>query len=119
MGLRTIKKTAVRNRVALDPSTPRKITPAVISSVEATAADTVQITFNTRVMLKGTPDVVAGGVTPQTVSSATAISATVVELTFTGDVQGTNLVVQEGAAGVRTPSGGFIPAGSYAIPTFP
>lgn len=119
MGLRTIRKTNVRNRAALDPSMPRQITPAVVSSIAATAADTIEITFNTRVMLKGTPAVSAGGASVQTVVSASAISATVIELTFAGSVQGTDLLVQEGAAGVRTPSGGFIPAGTYAIPTFP
>jgi hypothetical protein len=47
------------------------------------------------------------------------ISATVIELVFTGTVAATNLLVQEGDAGIRTPSGGFVPAGTYAIPTFP
>lgn len=119
MALRTVKRTNARNRVALDPSVPRKLTPAVISSIAATAADTIEITFNTRVMVNSTPALTAGGATPVSVVSATQISATVVEMEFSGSVQGTNLQVSEGAAGVRTPAGGFIPAGSYAIPTFP
>lgn len=119
MAIRTVKRTNARNRVAYDPSVPKTATPAVISSIAATAADTIELTFNTRVMLNSTPALTAGGASPAAVASATQISATVVEMQFSGSVQGTNLQVPEGAAGVRTPTGGFLPAGSYAIPTFP
>lgn len=117
MAIRTVKRTNVRDRAAMDPSVPGYTTSAVVSSIAATAADTIEITFATRVMLRGTPNVTAGAAVG--VSGATQVSATVIQLQFAADVQGTDLVVPEGVAGVRTPSGGFIPAGTYAIPTFP
>jgi hypothetical protein len=119
MPQRTLKRTNARNRRALDPSVPRKLTPAVISSIDATAANTIQITFNGRVMPSRLPGFRAGAAGAMTVESMSPISATVIELVFTGTVAATNLLVQEGDAGIRTPSGGFVPAGTYAIPTFP
>ena len=119
MAQRTLRRTNARNRAALDPSVPRKVTPAVVSSIDTTAADTIQITFDTRVFTAKTPGFAAGASGAETVSAVTQIGDAVVELTFTGDVQGTDLKVTEGDAGVRTPSGGFVPAGTYAIPSFP
>ncbi len=119
MSVRMVKRTNVRNRSALDPSVPGYTTSAVVASVAATAADTIEITFATRVMLRSAPNVTAGAGGAVAVASATQLSATVIQLQFAADVQGTNLVVPEGVAGVRTPTGGFIPAGTYAIPTFP
>ena len=119
MSSRTINRTNARNRRALDPSVPRKLTPAVISSIATTAADTIQITFSSRVMPSRLPGFRAGAAGAMTVESMSPISATVIELAFTGEVQATNLLVQEGDAGIRTPSGGFVPAGTYAIPVFP
>ncbi len=119
MPARTLKRTNARNRRGMDPSVPKKMTPGIISSVAAMAADTIQITFSTRVFKSKLPAFVAGAGGTETVASAQEISATVIELTFSGDVQGTDMSVAEGDPGIRTPAGGFVPAGSYAIPSFP
>jgi len=118
MTARTVNRTNLRNRRAVT-SKPKFITPAVVSSIAATAADTIQITFNGPVFPAKTPGYTAGAGGAETVSSMTRISDTVIELVFTGDVQAKNLIVQEGDAGIRTVAGGFVPAGSYAVPTFP
>jgi hypothetical protein len=119
MPARTINRTNVRNRRALDPSVPPKATPAIISSIDATAADTIQITFSTRVFRNRLPKFTAGAGGAESVASAAEISDTVIELTFTGDVQGTDMSVPEGDPGIRSPAAGFVPAGTYAIPSFP
>jgi hypothetical protein len=119
MSLRSIKKTFVRNRMAHDPSVPNQNAPAVIDSITSEAADTVRLTFNTRVVNSKLPGFTAGTDGEETVESMSLVSDTVVELVFTGDVAGTNMIVQGGDPGIRTPSGGFVPAGTYAIPTFP
>lgn len=120
MTSRTTSRTSARNRRAYDPSVPKKANPAVIASIASTAADTIRITFQTRVLKSQLPKVIkAGAGGAETVDSVSQISATVVEFVFTGTVQGTNLIVEEGDPGVRTPAGGFVPAGTYAIPAFP
>lgn len=119
MTARTIKRTKARNRVALDPAVPRKVTPAIISDIEATDLDTIRITFNTRVFTAKTPGFTAGAGGAETVSAMAQISDTLVELTFTGNVQGTDLNVPEGDPGIRTPAAGFVPAGTFAIPSLP
>lgn len=120
MTARTTWKTNMRNRRNLDPSVPRKAAPATIESIAAESADTIRITFNPRVVGNQLPQVIrAGADGTATVTAMTQVSATVVELVFSGEVQGTDLIVEEGDPGIRTPVGGFVPAGSYAIPTFP
>ena len=119
MTVRTTKRTNARNRRAMDPSVPKKLTPAVVSSVASTAADTIQITFSTRVLANKLPGFTAGAGGGQTVGSISQVSDTVVELAFTGEVQGTDLAIAGDDPGIRTPSGGFMPAGTYAIPSFP
>ena len=119
MTQRTAKRVNARNRGALDPSVPRKERPAVIATVDATAADTVQLTFESPVVPNKLPGFTAGAGGAETVASMTKISETVVELVFSGDVQGTNMVVQGGDPGIRTSTGGFVPAGTYAVPAFP
>jgi len=119
MALRTIKKTNVRNRSALDPSVPRRADAAVIEDIEATAANTIQITFETRVQRGVACGFKAGTGAAESVESMTTVSDTVLELVFTGAVAGTNLIVKGDDLGIRTSSGGFVPAGTYPIPTFP
>lgn len=119
MTIRTINRTNARNRRAFDKAVPKKGTPAVIASIAATAADTIQLTFSTRVFRNKLPAFTAGAGGAETVATATEISDTVIELVFTGDVQGTDMIVKEGDPGIRTSAGGFVPAGSYPVPTFP
>jgi len=108
-----------RNRRSVDESIPPRRFPATISSIAATAADTIQITFGTSVLPAKLPLFKAGAAGDETVASMTRINDTVVEFVFTGDVQGTNMTVQEGDPGIRTVTGGFVPAGTYAVPAFP
>lgn len=119
MTVRSIKKTFVRNRNAHDPSRPNVHAAAIITALEATAADTIEVTFSNRVMTNSLPGFKAGADAAETVASMTRVSDSVLSLEFSGDVQGTDLVVQEGDGGIRTAAGGFVPAGTYAIPTFP
>lgn len=119
MALRTTKQTARQDRSALDTARPKRLTPCIIVSVAATAADTVQLTFDTRVSRNRTPMYTAGAGAAETVTGAMQISDTVVELVFSGVVQGTNMIVPEGDPGIRTAAGGFVPAGTYAVPAFP
>jgi hypothetical protein len=119
MPARAQNKTYVRNRATIDPAQPFVPAPAVITSMTAESADTIRLTFNGRVTPSKLPLYTAGAGGAETVESMTAISDTVIELVFTGEVQGTNLIVQGGDPGIRTPPGGFVPAGTYAIPTFP
>lgn len=119
MALRTVKNTRARNRNAYDPSLPRTAAPAVISEIESTAADTIRLTFATRVQKNKLPLYRAGAGGGAAVESAVELSATEIELTFDAVVQGTNLLVAEGDPGIRTVAGGFVPAGVYAIPVFP
>ncbi|TVQ55667.1 MAG: hypothetical protein EA377_03095 [Phycisphaerales bacterium] len=119
MALRSIKKTFVRNRMAHDPSVPNKNTSAIIENIETVAADAIRITFSNRVMTAKLPGYKAGADGEQAVTSMERVSYTVIEFTFAGDVAGTDLHVLEGDLGIRTTSGGFVPAGVYAIPTFP
>lgn len=118
MASRMMNRTNARNRNAMDPSVPKKQAPAVIASIASTAADTIRLTFDTRVQLSKTPGYTAG-LGGASIASMSTISATELEFVFTGDVQSTSLLVKEGDPGIRTPSGGFVPAGTYAIPTFP
>lgn len=119
MTVRTIKKTFVRNRQAMDPSVPRKQTSAVIAEITAESETTMRLTFNDRVLPARVPGFTAGADGRATVESMTAISDTEIELEFSDDVQGTAMTVPEGDAGLRTPAGGFVPAGSYDLPEFP
>ena len=119
MTQRTVRRTNARNRRAMDPSVPKKERPAVIATVDATAADTVQLTFESTVVPNKLPGFTAGAGGAETVSSMSKISETVVELVFSGDVQGTDMIVQGGDPGIRTAQGGFVPAGTYAVPAFP
>lgn len=119
MPSRTLQKVGQRVKSNPTVSSPRKLTPALISSIATTAADTIQITFSTNVITGKLPSYTAGAANDETVASMTWISATVIELTFTGDVQGTTMIVAEGDPGIRTMAGGFVPAGSYPVPTFP
>lgn len=119
MTARNATRSVGRNRRTFDPSVPKKITPGLISTITAEAADTIRMTFDKRVFLNKTPGFRAGAGGAETVTSATAMSATEIELVFTGDVQGTDLIITEGDPGLRTVPGGFVPAGTYAVPTFP
>jgi hypothetical protein len=119
MPARTIKQTARRVRTKASVGTPKKFTPAIITEIEATAADTIRMTFSTRVITSQLPSYKAGAAGETTVTAMTPISETVVELVFSGNVAGTNLIVTEGDQGIRTWPAGFVPAGTYAIPTFP
>ncbi len=119
MTARSSTRASGRNRRTFDPSVPKIITPAVISGITAEAADTIRISFGNSMLPNKTPGFTAGSGGGETVTSATQISDTVVELVFTGDVQGSNMVVPEGDPGIRTAAGGFVPAGTYAVPAFP
>lgn len=119
MSSRIIRRTNARNRSAMLPSRPRKYTAAIITNIESTAADTVRLTFSVRVVAGQLPAFTAGAGESETIASRTVISDTVVELTFTGEVQGTTMIVAEGDPGIRTVAGGFVPAGSYPVPSFP
>ena len=115
MATNTTMRSAPRNRRAPDPSIPPRTTPAVITGATAASATVVRVTFDTRVMPRGLPAFTAGSSNDQTVESVTAISGTELELTFTGDVSSSTMTVAEGDPAIRTPSGGFVPAGLYAI----
>lgn len=119
MSLRMIRKTNVRNRAAYDPSMPKMRAPAIITNITSTAADAIEVTFSMPVITAKLPGWTAGAAGDETVSAMSLVSETVVAFTFTGDVQGTNMTVEEGDPGIRTMAGGFVPAGSYPVPTFP
>ena len=119
MASRTVSRTNARNRRGMDPSVPKKATPAVVDSIAATAANTIQITFQRAVLKSKLPSFKAGAGGAMTVTTMTQVSSTVLEFVFSGTVAGTGLIVEENDPGVRTPFGGFVPAGSYAIPVFP
>ena len=110
------QNTAQQNRAALDESMPSRLTPAIIREIEMTAEDTVRLTFTTRVYRSRVPLFKAGD--NETVETATPISDTEVELTFSGPVADSEMRVPEGDAGLRTPAGGFVPAGVYDLPEF-
>jgi hypothetical protein len=116
---RTVKQTTRRVKTKTSIMTPAKLTPAVVMNIEATAANTIRMTFSTRVVKSGLPGYKAGADGTETIESMSSVSETVMEFVFTGDVAGTNLLVSEGDQGIRTWPAGFVPAGSYAIPTFP
>jgi len=119
MTTRAIGKTTGRNRNVVTKSQPRVAGAAVISSIDSTSAMVIQITFNTRVQKSGVPGFTAGAAGDLSPNQATTISDTVIELRFTGTVQGTDLNVPDSDPGIRTATGGFVPAGTYAIPAFP
>lgn len=119
MTLRSIKQTNRRVKTKTTVMTPKTFTPAIIQDIEATAADVVRLTFNTRVQPSHLPTYKAGASGDIGVTNMAAVSSTVVDLTFSDDVAGTSLIVKEGDPGIRTHPGGFVPAGTYAIPTFP
>jgi hypothetical protein len=120
MASRTVSKSNRRVKTKVSVSTPRVFTSAVISEIEATAANTIRITFDSRIVKSGSlPGYTAGAAGAETVESMSLIGETGVELVFTGSVQGTNLIVPDGDPGIRTWPAGFVPAGVYAIPTFP
>lgn len=119
MALRSIKKTSVRNRQAKDPSVPKTVTPAVITTIEAIAPDTIRVTFDATVFRNKMPQFTAGSGRTETVEAMTRISDSQWEFTFSGDVAGSTLTVKESDPGIRTVPGGFVPAGVYAIPTVP
>lgn len=116
MAPRTLKNTRARNRSAMDPSVPAKLTPAIISSFAIQAPGTVQVTFETRIMVRGLPAFRAGATGDETVQSVNMVSDTVVDLVFTGAVATTTMIVPEGDPAIRTPTGGFVPAGNYDLP---
>ena len=117
---RTVRSSKGRNRGALDKSLPGSITPALISEIDATAANTIRITFAGKVQPSTVPvRYKAGAGGAMIVNSISAVSPTIIELVFSGTVAGTDLIVEEGDPGIRTAAGGFVPAGTYAIPTFP
>ncbi len=110
-----------RNRAARDPSMPAKTTPAIIESMTLSGANAVEITFATRVQPGGaTPRYTASsaeaGPSAATASGVAAVSATSVTVTFTSPIAGMTLHVPEADPGIRTPAGGFVPAGNYALP---
>lgn len=117
--MRVVKQTTRRVRTKTTNATPKKFTPAIITEIEATAADTIRITYSTRIVKNSLPGYKAGAGAAQTVESMSLISDTLLELVFTGSVQGTDLIVPEGDPGIRTWPAGFVPAGVYAIPSFP
>ncbi len=119
MAIRSIKQTTRRVKSKTSMMTPKKFTPAIIQEVDATAANVLRLTFNTRVQPTDLPTYKAGASGDVAVESMMTVSDTVVELTFSDDVAGTDLIVKEGDPGIRTAAGGFVPAGTYAIPTFP
>jgi len=119
MALRSIKKTAQQVRSKLTPQVPATTTPALITNIDATAAETIRLTFNTPVFRNRLPNYTAGADGAAVPVSSSEVSATVVEIVFDAEVQGTDLLVPSGDLGIRTTSGGFVPAGTYAIPTFP
>jgi len=119
MAARSTKRTSRPSKLKTTLGSPRKLTPAIVTGIASTAADTIEITFSTRVITAGLPGYTAGAGGAETVASMTIVSDTVIELVFTGDVQGTTMSVPEGDDGIRTAAGGFVPAGSYAVPTFP
>jgi len=105
--------TQTRDRRKADPSTPKTGAPAIITTITLSETTTIQIVFDTRIFVSGIPPFTAGA---ETVASVQTVNATTVLLTFTGDVAGGTLVVPQSAPGIRTPGGGFVPAGNYAIP---
>ena len=118
MPVRPLRNTRTRNRRAFDPAHPFVPASAIITGMEMTADDTVRLTFNERVLPTGVPGFTAGAAGEQTVETMARISDTVIELTFTGAVDESKMLVPEGDAGLRTASGGFVPAGSYDLPEF-
>ena len=114
--LRTVNRTNGRNRKGMDPSVPRTTTPAVITATASPAADTIELTFSTRVLKSKLPGFTAGAGGAETVIAATQVSGTVVSLQFSGSVTGTDMNVPADDAGIRTPTGGFVPAGVYPLP---
>ena len=116
MTSRTLKNTRARNRRAMDPSVPATMAPAVITSATTPGEDTVSLVFDTPVMVTRIPPTFrAGAGGTAEVVSITAVSATEVSLTFSGEVAGTTLFVGAADPGIRTSSGGFVPAGQYAL----
>jgi len=105
--------TQSRDRSKGDPSIPNTLTPAIISNITLSEMTSIQIEFAARVLVTGIPGFTAGG---ETVASVQTVNATTALLTFTGDVTGGTLVVPLNDPGIRTPVGGFVPAGNYAIP---
>lgn len=116
MTLRTISRPNGRNRSAGDPAVPTKATPAIITTITLVSDDRIQLTFDTNVIASKTPGYIGGAGGIATVNSITQISATQVELAFSEDVAGTDMVIGVDDAGIRTVTGGFVPAGNYAIP---
>lgn len=111
---------AGRSRSAMDPSKSRTTADAVILNASAEAADTIRLTFRHRVFISNTPTLYrAGAAGDETVASATLVDPFIVELVFTGEVQGTDLIVDGGDFGIRTAAAGVVPPGVYPIPTFP
>jgi len=111
------QRTLARNRRRLDPSVPKKLTPAIISSMTLSGSNAVQIAFSTRVQAAGLPGFsVDTGDNDETVASISTIDTTTLLLTFTGDIAGATMSVDEGDPGIRTPAGGFVPAGNYTLP---
>lgn len=120
MASRTVSKSNRRVKTKVSVSTPRVFTSAVITNIDATAANTIRLTFDSRIVKGGSlPGYTAGAGGAETVASMSLISESVAELVFSGSVQGTDLIVPDGDKGIRTWPAGFVPAGVYAIPTFP
>lgn len=119
MGLRTIKQTTRRAKSKTSMMTPNTFTPAIIQSIAVQAPETIRLTFSTRVMATRMPGFTAGDAFGNTVVSMTQVSATEVDLTFDGDVEDTEMSVKEHDPGIRTSSGGFVPAGTYSLAVTP
>lgn len=116
MSLKTLRRTNARNRRTFDPAVPKTVTPAIAVVIDqGLSPSMVQVTFNTAVMLKGTPAWLGGAGGTATVTGATQLSATVVELTFSAATAGNPVVVPSDDPSIRTMSGGFVPAGNYTV----
>jgi hypothetical protein len=103
-----------RDRRKGDPSVPKTLAPAIISTVTLSGSNAAQVEFATRVQANGIPGFTTGG--GESVVSVDTVNATTLLLTFSGDVAGATMSVPEGDRGIRTPAGGFVPAGNYMIP---
>ena len=108
--------TSRRARRRGDSTLPKVPASAIIREIEAESETTMRLTFTERIFTSTMPLFTAGD--GETVESMTKLGETEVELVFTGPVDGTTMMVKDGDAGLRTGTGGFVPAGSYDLPEF-
>lgn len=116
MAQRTLRRTKPRDRRAKDPSIPTRRTPAIILSLTAVTETEVRVEFDTRVQVSRTPGFVAGASGKSAVKQATLEDPTLVTLKFEDAVADSTMLIGEYDPGIRTASGGFVPAGRYVIP---